>query len=93
MKKSELIAAIAQKGGCTKKEAENWLGIFVETVTDALVSGEKVSVSGFGIFNISERAARDNINPNTKQLQHIEARKVPVFKASKALKEAVDHKN
>ena len=92
MKKSELLAAIAEKGGITKKEAEAVLKLFTDTVTDALAKGEKVSVAGFGIFNVTERAARDTINPNTKKLSHIPARKAPVFKASKALKEAVDHK-
>ncbi|MCD7742352.1 MAG: HU family DNA-binding protein [Ruminococcus sp.] len=92
MKKSELITAIAEKGGCTKKEAERMLKLFTETVTESLSKGEKVSISGFGVFNISERAARDAINPNTKEITHIKARKAPVFKASKALKEAVDQK-
>ncbi|MBQ1537329.1 MAG: HU family DNA-binding protein [Ruminococcus sp.] len=92
MKKSELIAAIAEKGGFTKKESEAMLKLFTETVTEALANGEKVSVSGFGVFNVTDRAARDTVNPATKKVQHIEARKAPVFKASKALKEAVDHK-
>ncbi len=92
MKKSELLAAIAEKGGFSKKEAETMLKLFTETVAEALAKGEKVSVSGFGVFNVTERAARDTINPNTKNPQHIPARKAPVFKASKALKEAVDKK-
>ncbi len=92
MKKSELIAAIAEKGDITKKDAETMLKLFTDTVTEALANGDKVSVSGFGVFKVTEHAARDTINPNTKQKQHIEARMAPVFKASKALKEAVDHK-
>jgi DNA-binding protein HU-beta len=92
MKKSELIAAIAEKGGCTKKEAETVLSLFTETVTEALVKGEKVSIAGFGVFNSVERAARDTRIPLTKEIKHIEARRAPVFKASKALKDAVDHK-
>ena len=88
MKKSELIAAIAEKGGFTKKESEAMLKLFTETVTEALANGEKVSVAGFGVFNVTDRAARDTVNPATKKVQHIEARKAPVFKASKALKEA-----
>ncbi len=92
MKKSELIASIADKGGYTKKEAEMFLSIFVDTVTQSLVNGEKVSISGFGIFNVADRAARDAINPATKEIRHIEAKKAPVFKPAKALKEAVDHK-
>lgn len=92
MKKSELIAAIAEKGDLSKKEAEAMVKLFTETVTEALAKGEKVSVSGFGVFNVTKRAARDTINPNTKKVQHIAARKAPVFKASKALKEAVDNK-
>ncbi|MCR5120862.1 MAG: HU family DNA-binding protein [Ruminococcus sp.] len=92
MKKSELIAAIAEKGDLSKKEAEAMVKLFTETVTEALANGEKVSVSGFGVFNVTERAARDTVNPNTKKVQHIDARKAPVFKASKALKDAVDGK-
>lgn len=92
MKKSELIAAIAEKGNFTRKQTEAMLKLFTEIVTESLAKGEKVSLSGFGVFNVTERAARDTINPNTKELRHIEARKAPVFKPSKALKEAVDNK-
>jgi DNA-binding protein HU-beta len=92
MKKSELIAVIAEKADCSKKEAENLLRIFTETVSETLAGGEKVSISGFGVFNVVDRAARDSVNPATKEKRHIEARKAPVFKAAKALKEAVDHK-
>lgn len=92
MKKAELVTVVAEKAGCTKKEAETILGIFIETVSEALANGEKVSVSGFGIFNVADRAARDVKNPATGEIRHIEARKAPVFKAAKALKEAVDHK-
>jgi DNA-binding protein HU-beta len=91
MKKSELVAAIAAKGGCTKREAEAVLRLFTDTVTDALVKGEKVSIAGFGIFNVADRAARDAVNPATGEIRHIEAKKAPVFKAAKALKDAVDH--
>lgn len=90
MRKSELIAAIAEKGGYKKKDAEAMLHIFTETVTEALVNGEKVSISGFGNFSIANRAERRVKNPTTHSETLIPARKVPVFKASKSLKEAVD---
>ncbi|MCD8096101.1 MAG: HU family DNA-binding protein [Ruminococcus sp.] len=92
MKKSELIATIADRGGYKKKDAEKMLNLFTEIVAENLAKGEKVTVSGFGIFSISERAARDVVNPNTKKISHIEARKSPVFRASKVLKETVNSK-
>ena len=90
MKKSELIAAIAAKGGYSKKDAEKALAAVTGSVTDALVKGEKVSVVGFGTFEIRQRAAKESINPATKKPIHVPAKKVPAFKAGKALKEAVD---
>ena len=79
MTKNDLISAIAEKGGYSKKEAEQ-----------ALVKGEKVSIVGFGAFEVRDRAAKDSINPATKKPIHVPAKKVPAFKAGKALKEAVD---
>ncbi len=90
MKKSELIAAVAAKGGYSKKDAEKALDAVVNTITDALANGEKISIVGFGSFEVRERAAKESINPATKQPIHVPAKKVPAFKAGKALKEAVD---
>ena len=86
MTKNDLISAIAEKGGYSKKEAEQALAAVTETITEALVKGEKVSIVGFGAFEVRDRAAKDA----TKKPIHVPAKKVPAFKAGKALKEAVD---
>lgn len=92
MKKAELIAAIAEKGGYTKKEAECALNAVIDTITSSLENGEKVAISGFGSFEVRDRAAKESINPATKEPVHVPAKKVPAFKAAKALKEIVDKK-
>ncbi|MBR5121532.1 MAG: HU family DNA-binding protein [Oscillospiraceae bacterium] len=89
MTKVELVSKIADKAGLTKKEAEKALNAVVETVTDALNAGEKVSLIGFGTFEVKTRAAKEGINPKTKAKIAIPARKVPTFKAGKALKDSV----
>ena len=89
MNKTELVAAIAEKAGLTKKDAEKALGSFVEAVTDELKKGGKVQLIGFGTFEVRERAARTGINPKTKAKIEIAAAKNPVFKAGAALKNAV----
>ncbi len=90
MKKSELIAAIAAKGGYSKKDAEKALDAVTATITESLANGDKISIVGFGSFEVRERAAKESINPATKKPIHVPAKKVPAFKAGKALKEAVD---
>ena len=90
MKKSELIAAIAAKGGYSKKDAEKALDAVTATITESLANGDKISIVGFGSFEVRERAAKESINPATKQPIHVPAKKVPAFKAGKALKDAVD---
>ena len=92
MNKAELIAAIAAKTGDTKKAAEASVNAFVETVTNALVEGDKVQLVGFGSFEDRKRAARKGRNPQTKEEIKIPASKAPVFKAGKALKELVNKK-
>lgn len=89
MNKTELVAAIAEKSGLTKKDAEKALGSFVEVVTDELKKGGKVQLIGFGTFEVRERAARTGINPRTKAKIEIAAAKNPVFKAGAALKNTV----
>ena len=89
MNKTELIAAVAQSAGLTKKDAERVLNAAFDAMTAALVNGEKVQLSGFGTFEVKERAARIGRNPHTKEAIEIPATKVPVFKASKALKDNV----
>ena len=89
MNKSDLIAAIAAKTGDTKKNAEASLNAFVEAVTDSLKKGDKVQLVGFGSFEVRKRAARKGRNPQTGAEIKIPASKAPVFKAGKALKDAV----
>ncbi len=89
MTKVDLIAKMAETG-MTKKDAEKALNAALEAVTAALASGEKVSITGFGTFEVHDRAARTGINPKTKETIQIAASKVPAFKAGKALKEAVN---
>jgi len=89
MNKTELIAAVAEKTGMTKKDAERAVSMTFDTVAQALVKGEKVQVSGFGIFEVKEREARVGRNPRTKEAIQIPASKAPAFKAAKALKDAV----
>ncbi len=89
MNKTELIAAVAAKAGMTKKDAERVVNATVETITEALVKGDKVNVSGFGIFEVKAREARVGRNPRTKETIQIPATRLPAFKASKALKDSV----
>ena len=90
MNKSELIAAMAVKTGETKKSAEANLNAFIETVSEALVQGEKVQLVGFGSFETRKKAARKGRNPRTKEEIKIPASKAPAFKAGKALKDMVN---
>ena len=89
MNKTELIAAVAEKTGLTKKDAERVINATLETIEASLVKGDKVSVSGFGIFEVKAREARVGRNPRTKETIQIPATRLPAFKASKALKDAV----
>ena len=93
MNKSELIAKVAEKAGITKKDAEKAVAGIFASVQEALVAGDKVQVIGFGTFEVRERAARTGRNPSTKEIINIPASKSPVFKAGKALKDAVNPKN
>ena len=89
MNKTELIAAVAEKTGMTKKDAERVINATLETLTASLVAGDKVQISGFGIFEVKAREARVGRNPRTKETIQIPATRLPAFKASKALKDAV----
>ena len=90
MNKVELIAAVAEKAGLTKKDAEKAVAAIVASVEEALVKGDKVQLIGFGTFEVRERAARVGRNPQTKAEIKIAASKQPVFKAGAALKKAVN---
>ena len=89
MNKSELIDAIAEKGGLSKADAGKALDATIASVTDALKSGDTVTLVGFGTFGVKERAARTGRNPQTGATLEIKASKVPSFKAGKGLKDAV----
>lgn len=91
MNKAELVAAVAEKTGSTKKEAEAAINAMVVSIEEALVSGDKVQLIGFGTFETRERKARQGRNPRKpEEIIEIEASKAPVFKAGKALKDAVN---
>lgn len=89
MNKTELVAAVAERSGLTKKDAERVVSATFETITAELMKGEKVQISGFGIFEVKAREARVGRNPRTKEAIEIPASKVPAFKASKTLKDTV----
>ena len=89
MNKNELIGAIAEKSGLSKKDSEKALAATICAITDALKKGDKVQLVGFGIFDVKKRAARTGHNPKTKAPIKIPATNVPQFKAGKALKDAV----
>ncbi len=90
MTKDELINSVAAKADVSKKEAEAVLGAVLESITNALTDGDKVTLTGFGTFAVSQRAARTGVNPqNPSQKIEIPAMTVPKFKAGKSLKDAV----
>lgn len=90
MNKTELVAAIAEQADISKKDAEAALKAFADVVSTALKNGDKVQMVGFGTFEVSERAAREGINPRTKEAISIKACKTPKFKPGKALKDMVN---
>lgn len=89
MNKTELIAAVAEKAGVSKKDAEKVYASFVDVVADELKKGQKVQLVGFGTFEVKSRGARQGINPRTKEAITIKASKAPAFKAGKAFKDAI----
>lgn len=92
MNKQELVAQIAEKSELTKKDSENALNAFIETVEEALADGDKVQLVGFGTFEVRHRKAREGRNPrNPEEKIHIPASKAPVFRAGKGFKEIVNN--
>ena len=89
MNKAELISAVAANADVSKKDAEAVVTAALDVITNALKEGEKVQLVGFGSFEVKKRAARVGRNPQTKEAVEIPASVVPVFKAGKALKDAV----
>ena len=90
MNKTELITAVAEKAGLSKKDADKAIAAFIDSVADALKAGAKVQLGGFGTFDIRERAAHTGRNPKTNEAITIAACKAPAFKAGKALKDSVN---
>lgn len=92
MTKTELINEVAEKSGLTKKDSGKAIDAVFDVMTKALAKGEKVTLVGFGSFEVRKREARKGRNPQTGAEIKIAARKVPVFRAGKALKDAVGKK-
>ena len=90
MNKTELIEKIAAGANISKVDAKKALDAAVAAVKDALIAGDKVSIVGFGTFNINERPAREGINPATKEKIQIEAKKIIKFKAAAELADALN---
>ena len=87
--KDALVDAISKKNDISKKDVETVIDSLVDEITNSIKGGSKVTLTGFGTFRVSDRAAREGINPQTKAKIQIPAMKVPKFTAGKALKEAV----
>ena len=89
MNKAELINAVAEKAGLSKKDTETVVNATIDVIAGALADGAKVQLVGFGAFEVKSRAERTGRNPKTKEEIKIPASKVPVFKPGKALKDTV----
>ena len=89
MNKTEFVAAVAEKAGLSKKDADKAVAAFIETVSESLKAGDKVQFVGFGTFEVRERAAKTAINPRTKEKIAVPATKVPAFKAGAGFKAAI----
>ena len=90
MNKQELISKIAEKVGISKKDAGAALAALTATVTEGLKADEKIAIPNLGTFEVRERAARTGHNPRTGEAVEIAAKRIPAFKAAKALKDAVE---
>lgn len=90
MNKTDLVKAISEKTGVSQKDSDAVVKAFTEVVAEELKKGEKIALVGFGTFEVSERAAREGINPATGKKIKIAASKAPKFKAGKALKDTVN---
>jgi DNA-binding protein HU-beta len=87
--KAELVSAVAEMAGTSKKDSEAVLQAFLDVVTKTLSKGETVTLAGFGTFSVTQRQAREGVNPRTLEKIQIAATKTPKFKAGKKLKDAV----
>ncbi len=89
MKKSQLAQVLGERFGVSKKQSIEWIDGFTDEITKALRKGEKVNITGFGIFKVADRKAREGVNPATGEKIHIKASKKPRFTPGKLLKEAI----
>jgi DNA-binding protein HU-beta len=90
LNKAELVAAVAGRAAMSRRDVERALNAFVETVEEALARGDRVAMAGFGTFEVRDRGPRVGRNPQTGETIQIPASRVPVFRAAKSLKEAVE---
>lgn len=90
MNKTDVIAAMAERSGLSRKDADRALAAFTDVVTEALKDGDRVQLIGFGTFEVSERAEREGRNPRTGKVMTIAASRSPKFKAGKPLKDAIN---
>ena len=89
VKKAQLAQLLAERFGVSKKQGAEWLDAFIDEITNLLRKGEKINITGFGIFKVADRKAREGINPRTGEKIQIKASKKPKFTAGKLLKEAI----
>lgn len=92
MNRKDLVEALAKKTGKSKADAEQAVSILFDSISEALASGDSVSLTGFGSFSISERSARQGRNPKTGETIQIAAKRTPAFKPGATLKKAVNSK-
>ena len=90
MTKTEFVEKIAAEAGLSKKDADASVKAAIQVLTDALAAGDKLTLAGFGTFEVRDRPARQGKNPRTGEVVEIAACKAPAFKAGKTLKEAVN---
>ena len=90
MNKTEFIAAVADKSGVSRRQADKAVASVVEVITEILLAGDKLQLPGFGTFCVNERAAREGRNPRTGEVIQIPSAKVPSFKPSKVLKASLN---
>jgi DNA-binding protein HU-beta len=89
MTKAELVAKLSEEGNVTKKAATAMLDALVQTLQSSLKQGDNIRIDGLGTFAVGDRKARNGVNPRTREVMQIPATRVPVFRAAKALKDAV----
>lgn len=90
MNKAELVEKVAGEAGLTKKDVNNVVDAMTSAITDSLAGGEKVTLVGFGTFQVQKRKARQGVNPQTGEKISIPAKDVPKFKPGRSLREAVE---